>query len=32
VRYMAAACIVHLSDQGGGGKSARRKAPAKPAA
>jgi hypothetical protein len=32
VRYMAAACIVHLSDQGGGGKSPRRKAPAKPAA
>jgi HEAT repeat protein len=32
VRYMAAACIVHLSDQGGGSKSPRRKAPAKPAA
>lgn len=30
VRYMAAACIVHLSDQGG--KAPRRKAPAKPAA
>ena len=32
VRYMAAACIVHLSDEGGGSKSPRRKAPAKPAA
>jgi HEAT repeat protein len=32
VRYMAAACIVHLSDQGGASKSPRRKAPAKPAA
>jgi hypothetical protein len=30
VRYMAAACIVHLSDQGG--KAPRRKGPAKPAA
>jgi len=30
VRYMAAACIVHLSDPGG--KAPRRKAPAKPAA
>src|ERR1700722_11272271 len=30
VRYMAAACIVHLSDEGG--KAPRRKAPAKPAA
>ena len=30
VRYMAAACIVHLSDQGG--KAPRRKAPAKPVA
>jgi hypothetical protein len=30
VRYMAAACIVHLSDLGG--KAPRRKAPAKPAA
>jgi len=30
VRYMAAACIVHLSE--GGGKPAKRKAPAKPAA
>jgi HEAT repeats len=32
VRYMAAACIVHLSDRGGGDRSPRRKAPAKPAA
>src|SRR6202163_604034 len=32
VRYMAAACIVHLSDEGGASKSPRRKAPAKPAA
>jgi hypothetical protein len=30
VRYMAAACIVHLTDLGG--KAPRRKAPAKPAA
>ena len=30
VRYMAAACIVHLSDQGG--KAPRRKAPGKPVA
>jgi HEAT repeat protein len=32
VRYMAAASIVHLSDQGGGDRSPRRKPPAKPAA
>ena len=32
VRYVAAACIVHLSDEGGASKSPRRKAPAKPAA
>jgi hypothetical protein len=32
VRYMAAACIVHLSDSDQGGKSPRRKAPVKPAA
>jgi hypothetical protein len=32
VRYMAAACIVHLGDEGGASKSPRRKAPAKPAA